>query len=422
VFTDPGTSDDVYASHPPLIYSETALAETIAGERPVATRAPAYLASLVSILLLYLLLCRLGARPLVAATAAAVTLICPMFFVYGAMLDTPITGLPFALVVLLLLTYGEATDVRSRLVRAGAAAAAVLASWPAATVAGLVAVISFLRRPRHAHKDPFVLGFLGGLVVLAAWLLWAHGSFSTTVDDLRHRTGGASLTSSLTQQGHYLRSLMSPVALILGVPGLVVALARGQRRIVTVVVVGAAVIFAVALRGLMHDHEYWSYWVLVPLAIGTASSLGWLDERVRAVGPGRRSFAMVVPAAVAGVALLALVVEVRHPPAVARTIERQAEAGVVAQHDHPLSSQQWAWYRDVGAPPYLVYYTHLPERELIDGVDAPGDETVFVAREDPSGVNGLWHTLEVEHLVDPRASYGVVTVAQVWEALARRIQ
>lgn len=35
----------------------------------------------------------------------------------------------------------------------------------------------------------------------------------------------------------------------------------------------------------------------------------------------------------------------------------------------------------------------------------------------PAGAR-LWHTLEVEHEVDPRAAYGVVTVAQVRQALA----
>lgn len=77
-----------YAHHPPLIVAETAIAETVPGERGAATRAPAWLGALATIPLLYLLLRCRGFAPVASAAAVVLVLSGPMFLLYGTMLDT----------------------------------------------------------------------------------------------------------------------------------------------------------------------------------------------------------------------------------------------------------------------------------------------------------------------------------------------
>jgi hypothetical protein len=90
-----------YANHPPLIYLETTLAEVVGGPARAATRAPAWLGSLATIVLLTILLRDAGLGMVSAAVGVAAVAITPMFLVYGTMLDTPVTSLPFGIGLLL---------------------------------------------------------------------------------------------------------------------------------------------------------------------------------------------------------------------------------------------------------------------------------------------------------------------------------
>lgn len=89
-----------YANHPPLLVWTTAVTGGLTGERPVALRAPALLASLVALVLLAALLRDAGFDPVEIAGGLAVAGTSAMFLTFGAMLDTPVLSLPFGLAAL----------------------------------------------------------------------------------------------------------------------------------------------------------------------------------------------------------------------------------------------------------------------------------------------------------------------------------
>ena len=102
-----GAGEGTYAHHPPLIANETALVESVFGHRPTWTRLPAWLASLATIPLLYLLLVALGIRRVPSALGTILALATPMFLLYGSMLDTLQISLPFAVAFLLVRARGD---------------------------------------------------------------------------------------------------------------------------------------------------------------------------------------------------------------------------------------------------------------------------------------------------------------------------
>ncbi|MEZ5178191.1 MAG: hypothetical protein R2746_07890 [Acidimicrobiales bacterium] len=91
---------DAYANHPPLIVAETVVAELVAGEHRIVTRSPAWVGSLVALALVAWLLVDAGLSRLATVSGVAVAFGSAMFLVYGSMLDTPVTSVPFALALL----------------------------------------------------------------------------------------------------------------------------------------------------------------------------------------------------------------------------------------------------------------------------------------------------------------------------------
>lgn len=84
-----GVTTGVYANHPPLLYVETALFAAGAAS-PAAARAPAWLGTVASLVLLSALLLGAGLRPVAAGAALVLASVTPMLLVYGVMLDTPV--------------------------------------------------------------------------------------------------------------------------------------------------------------------------------------------------------------------------------------------------------------------------------------------------------------------------------------------
>jgi len=91
----------IYADHPPLAYGETAAVEAVFGVHPWSTRPPAWPGTVVAIGLLYGLLEACGLAPLAAAAGVALGFGCPMIGLHGAMLDSWVVGLPWAVGTLL---------------------------------------------------------------------------------------------------------------------------------------------------------------------------------------------------------------------------------------------------------------------------------------------------------------------------------
>jgi 4-amino-4-deoxy-L-arabinose transferase-like glycosyltransferase len=275
-----------YATHPPFIVVSTALAETIGGEHEWASRAPAWLASLAAIGLLYALLRGAGVGPPAAGAAAAATALTPMFFTYGFMLDTPVVSLPFGVAVLLLWFAQWRAPAGARAWHPAAIAAvcalAALAGWQAAVLVGLAGLTLVVRGHddwRRALTDalPFLAGGAVGLGLSLSWSWWVYGDFSTLSDKFFRRSGESNSVGVGDMVSFQIPWLTQLLGLgLVGFGGCVAALWDRRFRPLAATGLAIVVVYAVAFRQAAAGHQYWNYWALVPCAIG----FGWLFDRV----------------------------------------------------------------------------------------------------------------------------------------------
>jgi hypothetical protein len=275
-----GTRDEhgVYANHPPLIYVETALTEVLGRATPASTRAPAWLGSLAVLLLVARLLVDRGLRPAAAGVAAVLLASTQMFLVYGTMLDTPVTSLPFGAGLLLAWERGRRGGSVRPWWAATLALLAVLAGWQSLLLAGIVAcwaVVRVVRRSGDRRVDlAFAGGALAGAVLLLGWLLWAFGgTLSPLVDQFMFRTGhssepvglGTAIVAAL-RDGTVMIGLLGLVALV----GAALALRDRRTRGATALALAVTIPYPLLFKAGVVNHDYWNYWLLLPFAIGVA--------------------------------------------------------------------------------------------------------------------------------------------------------
>src|SRR5579871_1319225 len=152
-----GARRQPYTDHPPLIYSETAAAESIFGEHPWVTRLPAWLASLAVIVLCFELLRRSRLSPVAAAIGTALGLGCPMFGAYGLMNDPWILGLPWGIAMLVLWRDGRSGRPWPWWAVAAVALVGALTSWVNVIELALlvcVELVPVVRSRRRGHVGP----------------------------------------------------------------------------------------------------------------------------------------------------------------------------------------------------------------------------------------------------------------------------
>lgn len=349
-----------YAHHPPLIYLTVATSELIFGERPVATRLPVVVASFFLVFATFFLLCEMRIHPLPAALAVCLAFSGPMFFVYGALTDTAMLALVFATVLLLLWQRRSAGKPVAPVVIGLAAAAASLASWQGMVVAMLLSLLALwrLRKGRDAVCLAVILGTFCAVVAVFAWVFWVYGSFG----ELRLASSGrfgesVGLWESLRTQAQYARSLF-PLTYALVPFAFVAALTWRSARAVGVIAVTVVVGYGLVFRNGALVHDYWNYWLLLPIGIGLAV----LVERVSGwvAAPARTIAIPVLGVAVIGVGLaLSALAPAR------RTIVNGQQFGRLIANSVPQwpPSQQFAFYED-GQPfgPVVTYYTRRPPR------------------------------------------------------------
>jgi hypothetical protein len=327
-----GAGEGTYAHHPPLIANETALVESVFGHRPTWTRLPAWLASLATIPLLYLLLVALGIRRVPSALGTILALATPMFLLYGSMLDTLQISLPFAVAFLLVRARG---DVQRRPIAPcipfALAIVLVLGSWEGALLCGVYAAADLVRGWRERHRiglSATSAGFLVGVITLAAWLWWVAGSFDPIFDQARMRSGSGSAaigwSSFLEFQGIYLGALIGPVVLLAGIIGLGLVLRNRSARLTVFGIVGVTLAYPVLLRDGASNHDYWNYWIVIPLALGAGCTVQclwcWVARRYDS-----EPLALGVALTVCGICL-ALALTAATPA------REQFDAGVSAAH------------------------------------------------------------------------------------------
>lgn len=362
-----GTS---YAHHPPAIYPATALAEIIGGERPWSTRAPAWLATLLSIPLLWVILRRLRIAPLPALVGTAAAATTPMLFVYGGMLDTPIVAFPLGLAVFLVwIRAWDGDSIDPKLVGL-LALIACLTAWEAVFAVGLAALSLGwrARRNRRQWAVPLAFSVGGGMGVLvtAVWSIWATGSTTTLVDQFVGRSGsegGATWVGTVSHQGTWLLQLLGIAFLGLVLCALSPIWERGVRRAAAV---GSLVVvfgYAVLLHNGAYVHQYWNYWVILPVAIGAGVGADAVMKAVRARGNSAAAWVTVLALG------LIVVASARLSPSPDRTMMSDGDVPARLLRSVPLPADQDTIHYIGGIytpEPWLTYLTGLPASPMVD--------------------------------------------------------
>lgn len=391
-----------YATHPPLIVVEAAVAERVAGEHPWSTRAPAWLGALVSIGLLAAIARELTGDWLVGASAATAATGCHMLFVYGGMLDTMVTAFPFALGVTwvwLRQWLGRSTP-RSGWVFA-LCVVTCLAGWQATFLVGLCGVavaVRSRRDPRAAARAawPYLAGVAVGTALTLTWAYWVYGSFSVLRDKLLRRSGSSESVSVGEMVGFQLPWLAQLLGLgLVAVVGCVVALRERRWRPLAALALVAVFGYALLMREGSGGHQYWNYWAMLPATIGFALAFRGLARAGHAWG------VVALTAVTAVAALLVVGVNVSRPDEAGRLIALgqrpydllaapdalapgQTELHYVAE---PYRIDDWVRYHRLAEPLPLLDRAQLEQL----AATRPEDRVLVLgscASPDPTGICG----------------------------------
>jgi len=370
-----GGEESTYATHPPLIVIETGAAEAVLGERPWVSRLPAWGGTLAALLLSWLLLRACGLHPLASSIGVALAFGCPMIAVYGTMLDTPVVGFPFGIAVLLLWQRARSGRPAPVGLVAAVTALAVLSSWQGLLTAGFVTaavVVPKVRRRSGAVPIAgYLIGTIGGGLLLTAWIAWAYGSLDPLIDQFFVRTGtgkesvGAGLIIGALQA--YWPQVFTPWLLLLAIPALVAAARHPATRAVGCVAILVLGVWIIGLRDGAVHHDYWAYWIVLPLALGIGvmadSGLRLLTRWSHHPASVRIAFSGLVALA-AGHGLIATGTTGAAPVSGAR-------GGALLRETTYSPTQTTAWYvGDVIQPAsWITYGARRPGVELARPVD-----------------------------------------------------
>jgi hypothetical protein len=376
-----------YATHPPMIVAQAAAAETIAGERPWATRAGAWVGTLVALGLLYRLGRRVGFAPVPAAAGVAVAGTTGMALTYGPMIDTPVIAFPFAVGTLVVWARDwSGKDPPPPWLAGGVTTLACLASWQAALMAGVAGVALIGRHLGHAGDAegrwrrglPYLAGVAIGVGVSVGWSWWTHGSLEVLTAKLGRRSGGeAGIGDVVAFQLAWWAELLG-LGLV-GVIGAVAALwdrrARGVAAVSLVSVVGYALVFREAAAG----HQYWCYWVLIPVAIG----VGWLADRLTTDLADHGRSTTTATALIAVAALVMAGAGLARPSKAAGWIDDATAVVSLTQAAIPADAGVVRYVGEEGRPdPWISY--HLGRRAVLVG--SAGQLEELAAREPATAV------------------------------------
>jgi hypothetical protein len=412
-----------YANHPPAIIVETAVAETVAGEHRLVTRSPAWIGSLVLLALLAVLLIDAGLSPLGASVGIVVAGSSPMFLLYGGMLDTPVTALPFAVAVVILVQRAVQGRPLPTWAYAVAGAAVAVAGWQstalAAMAGGWLALTAIRRRELRGPAVALAAGAAVGLGATFLWIHWVYGSFLPFSGAAQYRASSATLADSLAKQFGALRELV-PVAGIVGIAGLAMALVDRRLRPLAIVTLPPIVAYAIAFRGGADIHDYWNYAVVVPLALGSAI------VAERATAALRARYGHVGAAIPATLALLGLLAALAVPSATQNGMEASLGTPAlldVAEQLAPADGPPVAFFAPGGADsPWITYESgrkglalktpaalerlgrEQPDMPMLVVLHGGDPQVTALLEQDAVAVDGIWAIVRAGDVVAARAA------------------
>lgn len=388
----------LYASHPPLIVVETALAETVFGEHEWASRMPAWAGTIGALVAMFALLRRTGVDAVASAGAVAAVAVTPMCFTYGSMLDTPVTALPFG--VLLLVAWQRSWTAMSSSDGGGpapwmwpalAAFAAVLAGWQALFLVGLacasLAIWGWRRTRSIRAAVPYALGGVLGAALSFGWALWVYGDFEVMIDKFSGRSAGSAAdTTLLGMVGFQVPWLLQLLALgIIGLGGCIAALWSDRLRPLAAMSLAAVFGYAVVFHAAAAGHQYWNYWVLLPTAVGFAHLFSRLPRSLEQAAPAVVSVACVLM----GVYNVLLApneavdaIRAGHRPAEELLASNVPESARVYYVGEPYRPDAWVGYYTGGTP---VLLTSVQQLDQVATGDPHAPVVVLAACTDGSG-------------------------------------
>lgn len=173
-----------YANHPPLLLWSLIPVTAIDDHSAFALRLVPLAASLAALALLALILLDSGVGSIAAAAGVLLAASSAMFLTFGAMVDTPVFGFPFALAAVWAAQRAWQGRPPPPWVCAVIGFLAALAGWQAFLTLAIAAAVAMLRRERSSRVAALQLaagGFVGLLIVLG-WVWWVLGSLSGLMD------------------------------------------------------------------------------------------------------------------------------------------------------------------------------------------------------------------------------------------------
>jgi 4-amino-4-deoxy-L-arabinose transferase-like glycosyltransferase len=307
-----------YATHPPLLLTEAAAVEWIAGEHRWITRAPAWIGALAGIPLLYLLLRRLRVRAALAASAVVAGLGTPMFFVYGWMLDTPVVAFPLAVAAAAIWQGRRAEEEATARGAAGPGTRSVVAisvlvgvaGWQASLFVGLLAVWTLASARRNdrptTEARAWFGGLFAGLAISLGWCWWVYGDLQVLKEKFFLRTAGESLsiTDMVRYQSRWTALLLG--AGLIGLAWAIAALRDPRFRPLTACALASVVLYNVVFHSAAAAHPFWGYQILLSVVLGYGYFFEHLHRRLARDG---------LPALSSVVALACLVAAIGAIPA-----------------------------------------------------------------------------------------------------------
>jgi hypothetical protein len=382
-----------YVNHPPLIVAELAVVESVLGAHRWTTRLPALVATLAAIVLTALLLVEAGIAPPVAVTGTVLGFGCPLVRTYGAMVDTPIVGLPLGIATLLLWQRARAGRRVPPAMWVGIVALTCLTSWLGWLLAGLVGIGLLVGR-RWADAAAAAGGAALGATGYVAWIWQAEGSARPVVDIFLERSGdpGATGVGFAQPVWHNIQSGFLPWTALLALPLAAIALRDRRLRAIACVAWVTAIAWEAIFPFRAATEEFWLWWSVVPLAVGFGAGLDALLRLTHGRGVGDRPATRFMLPALCGLGMLSTLA----PSPGGTTWHDGVGAGtLVAAAAYPADQQRaWVFSSDVDNLGWLGYGTRRDMAAVTEAdvpalaIERPRD-LVLTPTERPGSRRGL---------------------------------
>lgn len=305
-----------YANHPPLLVWSLIPVSALNERSTLGLRLVPLAASVAAMGLLVLLLLDAGIGIGAAAGAVIIAGSSAMYLTYGAMVDTPVFGFPFAIAAVWAAQRAWQGRPPPTTLMIAVGMLAAIAGWQALLAAGLAAIVAGVRRHRPSRVGALALacGVLVGALVDVSWTWWVNGGLAALFDQGVARSR-MDFGQWFTSQTEFAMDLYGPVLLILVLlGGACAALLRpavsfdSQRpeefsdlpspmdaslRVpdatrrwmtplpLTLVLVATVVIYAGVFRYGAWVHSYWNYYGVAVVAVTSGALLQMISQATR---------------------------------------------------------------------------------------------------------------------------------------------